>query len=381
MATATFSAESKLPGSLLGGREWALRRAARGWVGIDIGASAIKLAQLERRGDEVTLRARWLIPLPEGPSDEPAHFMSQVFAPCLPQVREALRAFRGRSVAATLPGSLAVLRCLELPQGTRDELRQMLEDELRHEYALPHDAARCFGFWETGPAPAGTGPMAQVTFVDVARSDAAQLSDGLRSVALICEVLDAAPCALARAVQLAPPTGVDRPVVAIDLGGAAALMVLAVSGRPAMTRVLRGCGSNQLSAPLEQGLRLARPDAHQLLRRIGIPSGAAPRAPEGIARATLELLTAPLARLASEVRRTLSYWQQVCPGLAPEELVLFGGGALIRNLPQFLAAEVGLSTRPWQLSSTDASHGPWDDALFGVAAALSALAWETDACS
>jgi hypothetical protein len=64
----------------------------------------------------------------------------------------------------------------------------------------------------------------------------------------------------------------------------------------------------------------------------------------------------------------------------PSRLLLLGGGAAMRNLPEYLGVRLGLAVHPWRLSPNDTGEVV-DDALFATAAALSAVAWEEQPCT
>ncbi len=85
-----------------------------------------------------------------------------------------------------------------------------------------------------------------------------------------------------------------------------------------------------------------------------------------------QILQQPLGVLAAEILRTISYLQQQ-RSLIPQQLWLFGGGALLRDMPEHISSVTGITARPWVLSPGD--PGAETDAMFGTAAALSALAW------
>ena len=361
-------------------RRWGLPRGKHGWVGVDCGAGSIKLAQVVRRADGYGLAAAWQIPLSADSATSPAGRLCAELAPRIPELTQARRMFRGRNAAATTPSSLTEFRCLELPRGTRDELRQMVDDELHHDASRADndDAQRCFDFWEEDGSRLSTDAMAQLMVVDVARSTAQTLSESLRSAHFDCRTIDGAPCALARAIALADPRLAEQPVVAIDLGWSSTFIVAAERGRPLKLRVVRNCGLNSLAKPLESTLKLSLRESSQLLRQLGISPGLPANGVGASAQAMHDLLAAPLGRLIGEIRKTLSFWEHARPPLVPTEIMLFGGGALVKRMPEFIANEVHLPVRAWSMVEHDSAQPRQDAALFGVAAALSALAWSDD---
>lgn len=360
---------------------WRSRRGRRGWIGIDVGAAAIKLAQVERRGDRHEIVARWTVPIePGAPAREhPGGDLAWVTS--LPQIRQARGLFRGRQAAAALSPSIARMRCLEIPTASHDELRRMIENELESDPCASPATRSYFDFWETHAPDAADSRLAQVAVVDVPCDVALQLASGLRSGGLDCHVLDAVPCALARAVELADPRQADAPTAALDLGFTSTVLVIAKAGRPLLARSLRGCSLGAITGPLETSLRLSRDEALRVLGRFGIPLGPRAESSSQAARATHELISAPLQQLVGELNRTLGFWEQQHRALTPRRMVLFGAGALLPNISEFVSAETHLAARGWSLGDGDPSPQAASDPLFGVAAALSALAWEGERCT
>lgn len=353
----------------------------RGWIGIDAGTVLTTIAQVERRGHDYRISARWSVPSESGQSGRDAANCRSDLGPLFQQIKQARSMFRGRRAAAVLSASVAKYRCLDMPFGSREELRRMVHEELRADENCPEDSDLCYAFWEVTGRASANGKMTQVSVVDVDRETALGLARNLHSVGWDCRILDALPCALARAAHLSDPRGTHTPTAVIDLGHSSAVLIVAVHGGPQFTRVLRGGALGTFVRPLQESLHLSPAEAHQLLRRIGIAPPAGDLHSEAGASSIHQLMSEPAEQLISEIQRTLSYLDQSLPSLVPERIVLCGGGALVRNLPERLAAETGIETRGWSMPADHGHPARQDDALFAVAAALSVLAWEKQPCT
>ena len=93
-----------------------------------------------------------------------------------------------------------------------------------------------------------------------------------------------------------------------------------------------------------------------------------------------EVTAQPMNRFVDELNRTLTFLRQQRRALAPEKLVLFGCGATVGNISQFLCDKLDLPVEPWRLEGAEtlgnAGHAvPLP--LLGPAIALSSLAWST----
>jgi len=287
--------------------------------------------------------------------------------------------FRGRLAAATLPMPLTELRSMELPQGSDDELRNMMHEELQAE--TTETIEFCFDYLPTQAADSAEGDLGTFSVFATPERIATSAANSLRQAGLDCGVIDSLPCALARAIPLSGPADVQGPIAPLDFGYSSAVLVVAKGGQLLFTRQLRNCGLSMLLKPLQEGLKLSAAEARQLLFRFANPPAHDPSALAGLAKAAHGLIAEPLAQVTAEVKRTLDFIDLQFRSSIPKKLILLGGGALAPALPTALAEETGLPTRLWSMSAESSSPPRPEEALFGVAAALSSLAWEAAPCT
>jgi len=349
----------------------------RGWIGVDIGTVATKLAQVERVGDTLELTAHWIIDNYGGLPLTKDRVQSHGCLPFQSQLHEARSMFRGRRAAATLPLSMIELRSLELPTGSDDELRNMIHEELLADSS--DGTGLCFDYLPTQAADSVEGDMGSFSVFAVGAGVATSTASSLCRAGLDCAVLDSLPCALARAIQLCEPAESEKPLAALDFGYSSAVLVVAKGGQLLFARQLRGCGLQMLLKPLQDGLKLSPAEVQQLLGRYANPSAADSSPLSALAKTAHAMIVEPLAQVVAEVKRTLDFLDLQFRSIVPKKLILLGGGALVHALPAALADETQLPTRLWSLAAADKAPQP-DEALFGVAAALSSLAWEAAPC-
>jgi Tfp pilus assembly PilM family ATPase len=286
--------------------------------------------------------------------------------------------FRGRRAAATLPLSMIELRSLELPTGSDDELRNMIHEELLADSS--DSTGLCFDYLPTQAADSVEGDMGSFSVFAVGAGVATSTASSLCRAGLDCEVLDSLPCALARATQLCEPTESETCLAALDFGNSFAVLVVAKNGQLLFTRQLRGCGLQMLLKPLQDGLKLSAAEVQQLVGRYANSSATDSSPLAALAKTAHNMISEPLAHVVTEVKRTLDFLDLQFRSIVPKKLILLGGGAMIPALPAALADETLLPTRLWSLAAADRQSQP-EEALFGVAAALSSLAWEAAPCT
>lgn len=356
----------------------------KGWIGVDLGTCAVKIAQVERIGSRYCLAGALVVPRPEQvpggeaagiPPPEPGKARPALRS-WVQSARQAIRRdFAGRCAACVLSLDHAELRPMHLPPGSPPERRAMIAAELLEVLEGPAEA-RVFDYWDTRSAQSTpNSSLENVNVLCLAESDAGEAALVLGRLGLRCAVMDGLPTALARAVTMVQPDAAP-PVAAVDWGARHATLCLVHEGAAVYTRQLRDCGFAALPHAVHRALGLSVDDAQQLLRTYGVihPSAPRDRCTE-VQQVLTDIVAEPVAALVAEIQRTLAYPELHRAALMPSRLWLFGGGATVRNIAPHLGAKIGLPVEPWGL------EGPGDRMageapLVGPAAALSALAWE-----
>ena len=360
--------------SLLTGPDAGLLSCRRtGWVGIDLGTDAIKFAQVSRQRGQWQLDRSLIVPV-SSTSGSPAGGDSLVQS-----LREARTSagFRRRRSACALSMAAMELQTLELPEGTDQEIEQMVSAELSTDH-VDGLGEREFAFWKSPPAAEQKPATALVTVVSLVRTKAEDHASAQAAAGFRCQVLDCLPFALARAVAMQNGSG-SEPVAALDWGATAPQLTIVSEGRPRFTRPLRECGTSQLVNSLCKGFDISAGDARQLLSTYGFstPSGTSEKSQ--LQQVTGQFAAGPLERIVAELNRTLLYLQRQQPRLVPRRIILFGAGATIRNACEVFTERLGTETSLWQLNAEQSSSTGPDphQSLLGPAIALSALGCES----
>ncbi len=357
------------------------RTRQKGWIGVDLGTCAVKIAQVEKVGSRYRLAAALVISRPEPETggvapDLPAAAASPSPLAWAQRTREELRRdFTGRRAACMLSLDRGELRPMNLPPGSPPERRAMIAAELSETYEAGLEG-RVFDYWDARSAEGAAGSsLENVHVLSLAEADAAEAAAVLGRLGLRCEVIDGLPPALARAVAMAQPEAAE-PVAAVDWGAHTATLCLVHQGTAVYTRQLRDCGFVALPSAVQRALGLSTHDARQLLCTYGVvdPSAGGDRWAE-LRHVLSDIVAEPVAALVAEIQRTLAYPELHRAGLLPGRVWLFGGGATVRNIAPYLRAKIGLPVEPWRLEGPGDRMGA-EPVLMGPAAALSALAWE-----
>jgi len=361
-------------------------RGNKGWLGLELGARTITLAQAERGPSGVRIAASAVVerrpksdptagPHATGPSWKSQDILSALSLD---------PGFSGRRVACVLPMHVTEMSILTMPPAPEAERRAMIAHELSS--IFPDDPEeREFDFWvaeaatihanDAADAPGGDS----VNVLSVRRSLVSDTVGGLSRAGLRCQVVDGLPFALARAVHLAYRAEPSVPIGAVHWGGVSGTLCV-VSGRgPQFTRHLRNCGVGSLTDKVSGALGLSDDEAVQVLADHGLPDPERREAARrDVQEAVADVTSQELNELAEELNKTITYVRLKHPEIAPKRRCLFGEGARVKNASLYISQKVGLPTDVWRLPADedqDGRHAQDPQGLLGTAVALSTLAW------
>jgi Tfp pilus assembly PilM family ATPase len=340
-----------------------------GWIGVDVGSTAIKAAQVERHKTGWRLLHHVILPL----AGRSGGAWLESGPP--PLDRAMLAGFQGRRAAGVLPMSLAELRYLEVPPGTEEETRGMIAQDFASQAQDADGELPEFGFWRLDNSAEARGGLTRLGVIAVRPAHGAAVANRLLPGGWRCQVLDGLPFVLARAVEMALPSASSRPQAVLDWGYTSPMFAIVQHGQPTYVRLLANCGLKELHQAMCDELSLAPHECQCLLSKYGLPVAQAPSKTRDLQVAIGHASSAPLARLIEELRKTLSYVRARHASLLPERLWLLGGGAAIANVASPMKAGVDMPCHIWKLPpdhTNDVSRAE-DAPLLSAAIALSAL--------
>jgi len=351
-----------------------------GWVGVDVGTHAVKLAQLSRRGGDVRLHRAAIIQRPTSWSADESLALDQPTSSQL-EIRAARECgqFTGRNAVCSLPMNVCQLRSLGVPPGDNDERRTMIEDELANEWSEQRVTME-FDFWEleTGHTDKASDGF-NVNVLGVALPWIRQLTRDCRQAGLDCWAIDGTPLVMARAVALAGGPGGGRRALAVDWGYSNTTICVVGDGRPWYTRRVSDCAFSLALEAIAREFSVTLDQAQHLADTQGITPPTEPADADRMAQSALsDAVRMTMDGLIGQVQRTLQFVETQRRQLSPVAIWLMGGGASMRNVAPSLAHEFELPVHVWKMPCESASLPCATgnrSALFAGAAALSALAW------
>lgn len=313
-------------------------------VGLDIGASSVKMVEIARRENSLALvkaEAREIL------RTDNSVFREEEILPALKELLKGVAMERSKFVVSFNHPEMA-MRILTIPPMPKNELIQGIRLESKNYFPFSVensylDVGRPVEVWEKGVKKSRLA-------VAVAPGKAvAEILNLLKRAGIQPSSLVPAPSALQKLFEMSEAKA-EKTVCYVNVGaehsdllifkdkGLVFCRKLPVAGR-SFTREMTGvlmsdAGKTQLT--LEE--------AEKLKREIGIPApGESRKMGDKISSSQIaSMLRSPLEQLVSEIDRSFSYYREETGGESIERIYLLGGGALLKGLVPALSEALGI---------------------------------------
>jgi Tfp pilus assembly PilM family ATPase len=298
-----------------------------------------------------------------------------------PEIRAAMECgdFAGRNAICALPMNACQMRSLNVPPGTNQERRTIIADELAEDWAHLRNPME-FDFWETEPGKTEKGTDSfNVNVLATSRLWISQVWRDCRRSGLDCWAVDGLPLTIARSVGLAGGFAVGRRVLAVDWGYSNTTLCIAGDERPLYSRRVHDCAFGRVLEAIMDAFDVTLDEAQFLVENEGIVAeGGETSGDRETAQAITRAVAGIMVELVRQVGRTLQFTEMQRRHLQPADVWLVGGGASMKNIGSYLAEALSLPVHIWNLAPEEspiACAAGNRAAVFGNAAALSALSW------
>lgn len=335
------------------------RRTAIGPIGLDLGRTCLRVAQVRSSGQRRTVSLLSSLPIkdqsaaltPENPMfDRVARWLRQVGA-------------TGRTAVVGLSAPDVELHAMQLPPVSDSidpaHIRQAARFEVERLMRFDEGAAE-IDFWRTPPVK---GAASGAIGVAASKATVSTMLALCRDARLDCSRVDAAPCALARfGLAWRGNHAVDEEIWGLlDLGERSSRLILCAGPTPVLARAF-DYGGDSWASKIADSLRVSRDTAQHQLRDCGISRVARDRSREGsqnainvVAEMIYNVLRRDLDAMQQELERSYRYVLTCYAQRRPGPLILTGGGACMPNLAGLFAERLGIEVI---VPSLDAENGP-----------------------
>ena len=314
-------------------------------IALDIGGSSLVALEVSGSPDRLKLRGCWEWPLSEGLVVDGEVADADLLA------RE-IRAFasqnhlRNRSAQLAVSNQKVIVRNVDMPDMTEEELRGAIEFQAQDYIPIPVEEA-VIDFQIVGKQTNAEGATRQEVILAAAQSSmVSTLHSALKQAGLRVAGIDVSSMALVRSLIPATGFGAEGGICRgiVDIGSSVSTLVVAVDSVVKFTRVIN-YSSERFGRLLAERRGIPLTDAHTLAQRIGLagplPADANLYAPQ-IIEDTRQHLGEAATELSEEIRRSLHYYQGQEQAAPLTELILSGRGALVRNLDAHLAEALNM---------------------------------------
>jgi type IV pilus assembly protein PilM len=280
----------------------------RSAIGLDIGTSGVRAAQLGFGKGGVTLERFGQVALPFGAVRDGEVVDRDAVARAIKELWKRSN-FSSKKVAIGVSNQKVVVRQVDLPWVPRAELRQSLGYQVQDFIPIPVEQA-VLDFHELEEL---VGPEA----------------------GLVASSVDLSPFAMLRSVGSTDHLGMGAEVEAlVDVGARVTNIVVHQGGVPGFVRILL-MGGQDVTDAISERAGLPPHEAEALKQRLGMAGNDGSGTDDVIAARVLESVGADFV---DEVRGSLDYYTAATSAGPISRLVLTGGGARLRGLAERLAA-------------------------------------------
>jgi type IV pilus assembly protein PilM len=304
-------------------------------IGLDIGSSAVRAAELSVDRGRVRLRRFGQVGLPSG-----AVVDGEVVNPIV--VAEALRrlwaeaGFTSNKVVLGVSGHRLIVRQAEVPAVDEEDLRSSLRFGGQDLIPIPmEDAVFDFQILERNVGEHNGQSTIRILIVAAHKEMLRAQLAAVKEAGLDAVAVDASPLALMRVV---PPAGPDTGVEAlVSIGAELTTVAVRDSGAPRFIRSLAVGGAN-LTTGIASSMRVEPAVAEALKRgggRVGSPQLAQAR----------KAIAPNLRDIGEDVRATIDFFVSQADGSRIERLLVTGGASLTEGLVEELAGDMDVDIR------------------------------------
>lgn len=298
-------------------------------IGLDIGTTTVRAAEVEFAGTTATLVRYEEVPLPinvvrDGEvTDQPA--VSAAIKDLWSKGK-----FTSKEVILGVGNQRVVVRGLTLPWMPMAQLRASLPYQVQDMLPMSTDEA-LLDFFPTEEVDGGeSGRALDGLLVAAARDTVAANVLAVESAGLRPMMVDLNAFALLRGMTQGELGG--KTVALVEIGARITTVVIVAAGLPRFVRALPTGGQDATDA-VARALSVSNADAERLKREIGVGFAVPPERQEAA-----ESLAYVTTNLIESIRNTFNFYIGSVEGAQIDVVALTGGGAHLPGLGQYLAS-------------------------------------------
>jgi type IV pilus assembly protein PilM len=306
-------------------------------IGLDIGSSAVRAAELEtRRGHRVRLTRYGQVPLPPGAVVDGDVMDPAVVADRLRELWSAT-GLRPRNVAVGLASQKVTVRQIELPHLPEAEIAEAVRLQAQDQLPIAADEALLDYVMMVDPPADVEQRKLRLLLVAAEREMVERLLFAVTAAKLRPVLVDLDAFALLRSVGTSAVM-TDGAELIVDVGANVTKIAVHHGGRPLFVRMVR-LGGDAVTRQLQKALDLSWEEAEGA--KIDASESVAAGADLDPEDERPRVLQEGVRRVVTEVRHSLEFFRSQ-HDVQVERLILSGGGSLAPNLRERLHGDLDL---------------------------------------
>lgn len=318
---------------------------APGVVGLDIGTSAVRVAQVSSGRDGPVLVKFGQIPLPQGALVDGEIRDPGPVSDAIAQLWKRVK-MRTRKAIVGVANQRVVIRQVDLPFVEEKDFRSSVRFQVADHIPMPIDAAEVdYQVLEEYATEEDERRM-RLLLVAAATDMIGEFLEAIATANIEATGVDVTPLAVARAVSPAArgEIGAAGAEAIVDVGAGVTNIVIHQGGEARFVRILP-VGGDDVTNALAEALEVSFEEAEAVKLDLGRGVGSA--------RAR-EVLAEQVASLVDEIRGSIDYYLSQEGSEQVTSLLLTGGGSLTAGLENALERSVRMrATRAAPLSEMD----------------------------
>jgi type IV pilus assembly protein PilM len=320
--------------------------AGRTAVGLDIGTSGVRAAELAFGKGPATLQRFGQVALPQGAVRDGEVIDQQLVADAIKHLWSTAK-FSTKSVVLGVANQKVIVRQVDLPWMPGDELRKSLPLQVQDFLPIPIEQAILDYHPISEITAEGGNRSVRVLVVAAARDMIMSALDAVKHAGLRPTQVDLTPFAVLRALGRVDEIGSDPSAMSnteavIDVGAKVTNIIIHQNGAPRFVRILLMGGDNITEAVSER-LGVPFDQAVAVKQQVGMSAVRGEIAGDHPAARVIE---ASAGSFVEELRGSLDYYLAQPASVPLQRIVLSGGGARLSGLGPRLAAATRLPVEP-----------------------------------
>jgi type IV pilus assembly protein PilM len=299
----------------------------KGVIGVDIGSSAVKAAEVRaggKAGDEFQLLNIGIEPLPPEAIVDGAIMDSGAVIDAIQRLFQANK-IKTQDVATSVSGNAVIVKKISLPQMSNEELSESIHWEA--EQYIPFDIQDVALDYEVIDG-GGSGGNMDVLLVAVKKDKISDYTSAITQAGKNPQIVDVDVFALQNCYEINYGTDPGRVVALLNIG-ASIMNINIIKGATSIFNRDIAVGGNQYTDAIQKDLNLSFDQAEALKRGERV-EGAAPENLHPIIQAVSE-------NIALEIQKTFDFFRATSSEDRIDRIFLSGGTAKIHGLRDLLA--------------------------------------------